>query len=218
MRIPVRLVTADGMTIAASYTAPRAQSRGAVLLLHMMPATKKSYAEFSRMLAYRGFASLSIDFRGHGDSQYGPDGYERFSDEDHQKKINDVEAGVAYLESKGFSANHVALVGASIGANFALQYAAAHPTIPAVVALSPGLNYRGVLTMPAIEGMPRSTRVYLAASSEDADSDATVEKLAERCLAKLSVKHFDGAGHGTTILDREPAFANELIDWIAKSL
>lgn len=218
MRQPVTLTTEDGVAIASSYTAPHGVPRGAVLLLHMMPATKKSYTEFARALAERGIASLSIDFRGHGDSQYGPDGYKNFSDEDQQAKINDVEAGVAFLESKGFSANRIALVGASIGANLALQYAAAHPTIPAVVALSPGLNYHGVLTMPAIDGMPRVTRVYLAASSEDAESDAAVEKLAERCLAKLTVKHFDGAGHGTTMLEREPTLANELVDWIAKSL
>lgn len=198
----VSLITEDGIQIAGIFKAGSHPS-GSVLLLHMMPATKESWIPFMDVLAARGFSSLAIDFRGHGES-----GGVR---EDHKKKILDAQAGASHLS------NLKAVVGASIGANVALQYVAALPGVPAVVALSPGLNYHGVLAMPAIEGLQRTQRAFLAASNDDPESDAAVEKLAERCLAKVMVKHFVGAGHGTTMFERAFGFMDELVDWIAES-
>lgn len=195
----VSIITEDGITIAGIFEAGL-RPTGAVLLLHMMPATKESWIPLMDALAERGLSSLAIDFRGHGES-----GGVR---EDHQKKILDAEAGAAQLT------NLKAVAGASIGANVALEFAAAHPTLPAVAALSPGLNYHGVLAMPAIEGLQRSQRAFLAASDDDPESDAAVEKLAERCLAKVTVKHPRGAGHGTNMFEHAPGFMDELVDWI----
>lgn len=211
----VSLTTEDGVVIIGVFSAAPRARRGA-LLLHMMPATKESYALFQRRLAAAGIPSLAIDFRGHGKSGGGPEGYRSFSDAQHQESLMDVDASAKFLSSRGIENNSLVLIGASIGANLALQYAAAHPDIPAVVALSPGMNYRGVLTTPAVKGITRAQRAYLAASRDDPESDAAVEKLAEISLAKTSVKHFDRAGHGTAMFEREPGFMDELIAWIMK--
>ena len=209
----VTVTAEDGVRIAGTYEASSAP-RSFALLLHMMPATKESYATFQSKLLAVGISSLAIDFRGHGESAGGPDGYQRFSDALHQSKMKDIEAAVVWLESHGATKAAITIIGASIGANLALQYAAAHQDIPAAVALSPGLNYRGVLTMPAVQGLRRTQRLYLAASRDDAESDAAVEKLAEVSLAKTTVKHFEDAGHGTTLFERNPAFMDELLLWI----
>lgn len=203
----------DGIELSGNFR-NAAGARTCALLLHMMPATKESYAAFAEKLAAAGIASLAIDFRGHGKSADGPDGYRLFSDTDHQASLHDIEAGARFLQSKGATTGTLVLVGASIGANLALQYAAAHADVPAVVALSPGLNYRGVLATPAVTGLQRSQRLYLAASNDDAESDAAVERLAEISLAKTTVKHFDRAGHGTTMFERIPEFMDELVEWI----
>lgn len=213
----IRISTEDGLQLAGVFVAARAPLHRAVLLLHMMPATKESYTAFQETLAGAGFASLAIDFRGHGESDGGPDGYRRFSDAEQQKKMLDVEAATRWLEQKGVSGRDLVIVGASIGANLALEYAAAHPDVPAVVALSPGLDYRGVLTMPAVQGLGRRQRLYLAASRDDAKSDAAIDKLAEVSLAKTQVRHFDRAGHGTSMFEREPGFMDELVAWIQSS-
>ena len=59
-----------------------------------------------------------------------------------------------------------AFIGGSIGANMALRLGADVPQIPTVVLLSPGLNYDGVQTEPAMETFG-DRPVFIVASSED---------------------------------------------------
>ena len=147
---PVLLKSIDGASITGAFYAAD-QLRGQALLLHMMPATKESWSAFAYALAERGIACLAIDFRGHGASDGGPDGYRRFSDAEHQAKRLDVDAALAWLRGKGAAPLRVA--GASIGANLAIRAAAEHDDIVACLALSPGLAYRGVTTADAVAGM-----------------------------------------------------------------
>lgn len=218
----VTFTTDDGVIIYGVIREARPSTKlraGWALLLHMMPATKESYAAFQEALVTRGVSSLAIDFRGHGESKHGPAGtldYTAFSHEDHQAKIKDVEAAVAYLEKTyGLRTADLVLVGASIGANLALQYAAAHADVPGAVLLSPGLNYRDIATMPLIQSLTRDRHLFLAGSADDEISGPAVEKLTERSLAQTDVKQFTDAGHGTRMFETYPAFLEEIADWVA---
>ncbi len=215
---PVEFTTADGVEIHGLLREAGDRRRWA-LLLHMMPATKESYGPLMEALSSRGVSSLAIDFRGHGESVHGAHGpldYKTFSHEEHQAKIRDVEAAVAYLEKhQGAATARIVLVGASIGANLALQYAAAHADVPGVVALSPGLNYRDIATMPLVQSLTRDRHLFLAGSSDDDISGPAVEKLAERSLAQTDVKLFTDAGHATRMFEKHPAFIDEIAAWVA---
>lgn len=218
----ITFLTSDGITIHGLEQVT-GDAKSWVVLLHMMPAAKESYGDFQNDLASQGVSSLAIDFRGHGESTVGPNGqkmdYKQFTDEEHQSKIRDIEAALAYLSTEhGTPPTRVVLVGASIGANLALQYAAAHADIPGVVLLSPGLNYREIVTMSFIQSMTRDRHVFLVASEDDPESSAAVDKLAERSLAKTDVRLFQTAGHGTNILGREAVFRKELVRWIMSRL
>src|SRR3989344_7123505 len=210
----INITTEDGVQIVGLWEDAGATESGAVLLLHMMPATKESYADFQSKLKAAGISSLAIDFRGHGGSVRTADGrnldYKKFSDAEHQTKIKDIEAARSWLLEKGIESSRLVLVGASIGANLALQEMANRPEIPAGVILSPGLNYRGILTVPLVGALGRGQAVYLVASADDPESAEAAEKLAEVSLAKTQVKIFKTAGHGTTMLENEPEFAKEL--------
>ncbi len=219
---PVSFSTEDGVDIHGLVREVGDGSRWA-LLLHMMPATKESYGPLQEALAARGVSSLAIDFRGHGGSRRTKDGrtldYQTFTHPEHQAKIKDIEAAVAFLErAYGATTTRLVLVGASIGANLAIQYGAAHAEVPGIVALSPGLNYRDVATMPLIQSLTRDRHVYLASSSDDEISGPAVEKLAERSLARTDVKRFADAGHGTRMFEAYPDFLEEIADWIAARL
>lgn len=216
--VNINFLTSDGITIHGLEMAA-GDAKSWAVLLHMMPATKESYGDFQNDLAAQGVSSLAIDFRGHGESTVGSNGqkldYKQFSDEEHQAKIRDVEAAMNYLSTHhGIAPTRVVLIGASIGANLALQYAAAHADIPGVVLLSPGLNYREIVTMSFIQSLTRDRHVYLIASEDDPESAGTVDKLAERSLAKTELRLFKTAGHGTNILGRETDFRKELVRWI----
>lgn len=209
----IELTTSDDVEIVGDYAGKEGSS--AVLMLHMMPATRASWKVFADKLNAAGFQTLAIDFRGHGESKGGPDGYRRFSDESHQASIHDVEAGIQFLKSK--KASKVFIAGASIGANLALWYAAEHPEVGGIILLSPGLNYRGVKAEAYIERIKVSQVVYFAASRDDSYSAETIQGLSEKTPGnvKKELKMFERAGHGTTMFEKEPVFMDELASWLS---
>lgn len=216
----VEFITEDGVMIVGEH---REGSAGgpAALLLHMMPATKESWRALAEALSARGFATLAIDLRGHGESVRGPGkrklDYRDFSDDEHKAKMKDVEAAVRWLEERGASRGRMALAGASIGANLSIAYAGEHADVPAVVALSPGLDYHGVVTKDAAAAMPRSQKLLLAASAEDEESFSSVHALA-RTKADAELQELKDAGHGTTMLERGPGFFAYVVEWITNNV
>lgn len=214
----VTIITKDGVRIVGDYYPVGAENAPVALLLHMMSSTRKSWVDFAEKLNEAGFSAFAIDLRGHGDSLNKSDGtylnYKNFSNAEHQSSIHDAEASVDFLKQKG--ANKVFIIGASIGANLALQYAAEHSDILATVLLSPGLDYRGVLTADLPSQLHAGQAAYFAASSEDSYSADSVRMLYQKTLEgiKKEEKIFDQAGHGTDIFLHEPDFEGEIISWL----
>lgn len=212
----VSFTTVDGVTIVGDHYG--AGPGPAALLLHMMPMTKESWTATAEQLLGAGFAQvLAIDLRGHGASTRGTDGemldYRRFKDEDHRRYIRDVEAAVGWLQGHGVDPSRLALAGASIGANIAIAYAADHPEIPAVAAVSAGADYHGVTLEDKVVRFAPGQALLLLASDDDAYSFAT-----HRALAKLrpdaTVEEFTGIGHGTRMFDKEPRSRDILVAWL----
>lgn len=225
----VILKTNDGVDIAADYYYAKPSRRGA-LLLHMMPADRKSWWDFALRLEDAGYRVLAIDLRGHGESSgppggeaSGPDGYKKFSDEEHQKSTLDVEAGVLFLEEEGVEREHTVLVGASIGANLALWYAAEHPEIKRLALLSPGLNYRGIEAEPLARKLHEGQGALFVTSLDDVRSGGSNTEM-NQILYNLVPHHarkkliiYKAAGHGTDMFGKEePDLAGEILEWIQK--
>jgi alpha/beta superfamily hydrolase len=211
----VQLVTSDGMQIAGTYI-PGSLPFG-IVLLHMMPAVRGSYATFASELSESDYHTLAIDLRGHGESGGGD--YQNFTDEQHQKSIMDVLAAVDYLHKQNPNMK-IGMVGASIGANLALQYAAANPTA-FVVLLSPGLNYRGIETGRMAVAVPEDLPMYFVTALDDnrveGNSNQT-ETLYNACSStKKSIQIFREGGHGTDIIARNPDFRRSLLEWMKEA-
>lgn len=217
----VTMTTEDGVEVVGDYYLAGTKNVSAVLLLHMMPATRKSWVEFAEKLNDAGFSALAIDLRGHGDSLNKSDGtylnYKNFSNAEHQSSIHDVEASANFLKQKG--ATKIIVIGASIGANLALQYAAAHHDIRSAVLLSPGLDYRGVLTDHLPEQFQRGQAVYYVVSSEDSYAAESARTLYQETSEEIKKeeKIFDQAGHGTDMFSHEPGFEDQIIAWLKTS-
>jgi len=214
----VNFDTEDGVIIYADHYASGVDGPSA-LLLHMMPATKESWSAFATALLSAGFSHvLAIDLRGHGESVHQGNArldYKQFEDADHQAKMMDVDAAVRWLEGQGVAKERLALVGASIGANLAIAYGAEHGEIPAVVALSPGLDYRGVTTPDKVAKYRSGQGLYLVASEEDELSFKTDRELAAIKNGTI-VKEFRGAGHGTAMFDKAPGLMAEVVEWLGE--
>lgn len=212
----ISLKTSDNVEIIGNYYNTNDANAPAVVLLHMIPATKESWRGLAKNLNSAGFQSLAIDLRGHGESESGPEDYKNFSDIQHQASIKDVNAGVEFFLSKGVPMEKISLIGASIGANLSLEFQASHPEIKASVLLSPGLNYKGIETEPLIKKINRDQSIFLVAGGDnDEYSTETVQKL--HALAKSEnkqLKIFSNAGHGTSILREEPELMEEIVEWL----
>ena len=208
-------LTKDGYTIAADYYA--GTNTSGVLLLHMMPADRTSWQALAAKLQESGFHVLAIDLRGHGQSTGGPNGYQVFSDAEHQQSVFDIDSSIEFLHLKGVKKIHIG--GASIGANLGLQYKAKHPEITSVMILSPGLDYHGIHSDIWIGNLRPAQAVLLVASDDDVYSFATVKTLFDHSsnLPRREVKLLTQAGHGTTMLEKNPEFINELVVWLKKA-
>jgi pimeloyl-ACP methyl ester carboxylesterase len=115
--MPVRFA-GDGVTLTAD--AEGAWSGPAVLLLHGGGQTRQSWGGTSRVLADAGFLALTVDQRGHGESDWAADG-----DYGIGAYARDVRAVAGQL------GRPVALVGASLGGLASLLALAEPPHVDA---------------------------------------------------------------------------------------
>lgn len=204
----VKIVTQDGFELVGVYRHD-GQARIAILL-HMMPATKESWDEIAQKLLERGYASFAIDMRGHGESTMGDKlDYKNFSDEQHKAKQFDVEAALVFARENGFDETRTILIGASIGANLAIRALAQHHGIPLAIALSPGLNYRGVKTDDVIQSLWPNQKVVLAASDDDQQSWESVNELHRLNHSTVLIERHS-LGHGTNMTDSDPSLTEVL--------
>lgn len=213
----ITLTTSDGVSIVGEYNKPVAAKR-AVLMLHMMPATKESWQPLSGLLNKKDIATLAIDLRGHGESTVGSGGkklnYKNFNDREHQASSLDIAASLEFLQKESFGLADTVVAGASIGANLAIQALEQYPQIKKAAALSPGLDYRGVLAAPAIKKLSGSQRLMLVAAEDDSYSADTARALAKESSAPVTLKVYPSGGHGTNLWDTQPSFLPELAEWI----
>lgn len=207
--------TKDGVKIFGDFY--DAKSKRSVLLLHILPGSRMDFDEFAELLFANGYNVLNIDERGHGDSQAWPGeigSWQEFTQNDYDKTIYDVEAAASWLSNKIFETN-LAVIGGSIGANLALLYGAkTQPKI--VVALSPGLNYKGVKTEIASRNFRQN--LLLVASKDDNYSFESCERLFEiSAAAKKEFIKYEDAGHGTRIFNSEPELKQRILDFLSKN-
>lgn len=208
------LLTKDGVQIFGDYYVGTGSC--GIVLLHMMPADRTSWHTLATKLQEAGFHVLAIDLRGHGQSAGGPNGYQTFSDAQHQQSLFDVETAAEFLRAKGVQ--RIYLGGASIGANLSLQYVAEHKEVVAVVLLSPGLDYHGIHADIWMNNLKPDQAVLLIASDDDVYSFTSVKALYDRSssLKMREVKLLTNAGHGTAMFDTNPEMMDEIVNWLKK--
>lgn len=205
------LTTSDSVSIAADYY--EAEGERFAILLHMMPATKESWEEFALELQKRGINSIAIDERGHGESAGGPNGFKEFTDAEQASKIEDVHAAWKELDKRGATKSNTVIIGASIGSNLAIVALGDQLGLSAGVALSPGLDYRSVMTESSVQALEGSQQLLIVTSREDEYSFLSSEKLAT-LNDRVEFWPQEGLGHGTTMFENDPALMNRVLDWI----
>ncbi|OGS19436.1 MAG: hypothetical protein A3J83_05425 [Elusimicrobia bacterium RIFOXYA2_FULL_40_6] len=217
-----QFIASDGMIIAGKYIPPKTSDKLTFILLHGLASSKDEWNSFETKLIERGYGYFAYDLRGHHGSSKNTSGQEVTINQivgsgqisEIEKLVSDIDGAIKYLKHKGIKKDKVGIIGASVGANISLIYAAKHKFIPLIVLLSPGWNYIGLETSNAIQSYG-ARPLGLAASPGDqyAYDTATQMVLVGRQL-KTDTAFFEGvqAQHGTQMLTDE--FDLKLLNWI----
>jgi pimeloyl-ACP methyl ester carboxylesterase len=204
---PVTITTPDGVALQAAYGGT-AKAQNGVILVHMAGRSKEDWQLFGETLSHGNVQVLAVDLRGHGASGGKPP---EGSPPDYAAMVSDVRAAVAWLHAKGCA--NVTLVGAELGANLVLNEAADDPSVRDLVLLSPGLDYKGVITTDAVRRYG-ARPLLIVASRDDTYAMRSATALDRLATGAHQVQLFDTAGKGTTMLNRAPALSSVLLGWI----
>lgn len=219
----VTFTSDDGVSLVGSYFTPRLginNSTPSVILLHMLGRDRSTWNDFAQELSHRGFAVLSVDLSGHGESIKRGNAtisYKSFAPEDFKNMTLDVKAAKEFLlKEKAANPDKMSIIGASIGANIALNYAASDHSLKSVILLSPGLNYKGISTLAAITQYKNP--VYIAAAEGDSQSAKDSQTLCQKITCAENLKIFEKTdGHGTDMFLNgalAPNLRNVIFSWL----
>lgn len=218
----VEIKTKDGVKIVGDFYPVPGPDAYAVLLLHMMPADRKSWVAFSEKLQKANIPVLAIDLRGHGESIKKEDGttlnYQNFSNEDHIASIEDVRAAYRWLKDN--NVDSIFLAGASIGANLALQHISENTDIKSGIILSPGINYVGIEALPEAKSLNLDQDIFVVAAEDDKNvsgASKMAKEIYDALASKKKLKIFETGGHGTDILSAHPDFEDTLVEFFKKA-
>lgn len=199
--------TQDGQTIAYQMYAGKAGSP-AIILIHQLRRTRTDWDSVAKWLQKTGYTVIVPDLRGHGQST---GNLETFTPEDYNKMTNDIAAMKSVLENQGANVKRLGIIGASIGANIAYNYAVQDPDVKTVVLLSPGLEYRGIIIDTTILGRP----FLVVASQDDNYSAATAQEF--RMNTNANIKMYEDAGHGTNMFSQKD-LAPTILSWLQQNV
>jgi alpha-beta hydrolase superfamily lysophospholipase len=179
----VYIVSADDVILNGRLFGPA--NEVAVILSHMQPNDQTAWFEFAEELADAGYAALTFNFRGYGDSG---------GDQEFEKLDDDLAAAVRYLHDRG--KRQVFLIGASMGGTTSIVVAA-QADVEGVVAISAPAEFEG---QNALEAVPNVTVPKLFIASEGDELAAlSIEQMLEATGEPKDSEIYPGIAHGTNL-------------------
>ena len=211
-RETIAIPGAEGLTLAGElYTPAVTGPLPGVILLHMLGSNRQAWDDTGLVetLVDNGYVVLAVDMRGHGATGGTVDWALALQD---LKQVWQAFTALATVDPERTS-----VVGASIGANMALQTSAALPEVKTAVLLSPGLDYQGVTTAVQLSAYgPRP--LLIVASEEDGYAANSAAQLAALAQGETQLELYNDAGHGTRMFAGRPDLKALILAWLDKHL
>ena len=206
----VELQTEDNITLRAIDYFNYSDISHNLILVHGLGGKKEDWESFAQFLRKKNFRVLSIDLRGHGQSDLS---WENLNEEDFEKMIFDIDVARNYLYNQTRS-RRVSLIGASLGANLIAEYLDEYgnKNIQKVVLLSPGENYRGL----SIEGIETfRDGLFVVASTKDEYSVNATNEL-KKNVRNMRTAIYGGSAHGIAMLDENSELQQDISAFISE--
>lgn len=217
----ITLTADDGWKLNARYL-KAAEDAPTVLLIHSQKSDLTEWNLWFDYLKRYGYGYLAPDLRGHGLSFVMPNGstttYAAFtlsgSNNEFNKMIRDVEAGITYLSTNGVTGDKLILVGSILGANLAIKAAAIHPDISMVAAISPVLNVNDVLSVNPLYAYGKRPLLMVAGANraKQYKEFQLLNDIAKMTCGKSNVTSMvEARGFGAEIVTRHNI--RKIFDW-----
>ncbi len=227
----LELHSSSGYKVAGIHYVLANEPGPAVLLIHDVGGDRNQWEGFLDILEKAGINSvLAIDLRGHGDSDLraksgGAAGssekvsWTDFAEEDFQEAAGDLGVAWSYLKaSRATDTTKMAVMGSLMGANYSAVFAAENPDVKSMVLLSPGVVYRGLDCLKAVEAYG-ARPVLFAAAKEDRYSAGSCGKLKENSRGTPAhLEILEGSDRGVSLISHNPGFKHFLSDWFRSTL
>ena len=187
----------DGVALVADfYAAPEETTDAPVIIaLHMLNSKRSAYEPIIPGLHAAGYAILNVDLRGHGESG---------GSRDWEAAIADIADWLDWLNTeRQLYENGLAIMGASIGANVAIITCAESQICQGAIALSPGLDYRGVRPETALVDGLADRSALLVAAQQDSSSATAIRQMFLNAQGALTARLVRGRAHGTRLFDSD---------------
>ena len=217
----VEFTTSDGVVIIGDYWTPIDMTKRApaVILLHMYRSDRSAFRPLVPALEEAGFAVLTIDMRGHGESVMPEDRQleKRVRDRDpvlFRSMNRDVFGAYRWLQHRPeVDLSRVAVVGASVGCSVALDYASRDKSVDVVVLMTPGKDYLGLDSIKHIQKYGDRPMLMLTSEEERSEGADALVPLAP----KAEVKTYDKTGiHGTRMFGQVAGVEKLIAEFLEK--
>jgi pimeloyl-ACP methyl ester carboxylesterase len=188
----ISFVTDDGLTIKGRLFG---SGETDVVFAHMYPNDQQAWWGFASEVAGQGYAALTFDFRGYGETG---------GSKDIARIDRDVAAAVRYLREHGYQ--RVILVGASMGGTAALKVAARDEfkgLVAGVAAVSAPQAFEGLAAQDDVAAI--KVPMLFVASEGDGSAVDSLEALYEKASGSKHQQLYSGDAHGTGLLESEHA-------------
>ncbi len=209
----VSIRASDGLQLRGDLYRPadREGDAPALLLLHMLGSERDAYEPLLPSLLDAGYIVLNMDLRGHGETA---------GSQDWGLAQQDVQTTLDWLrEQQGVADEQIAIIGASVGSNLALVGCANDEFCVTAVALSPGLDYRGIEPESAItEGLAERSALLIAAHDDSFSRDTVIVFFGE-APGDIAARLYPGRAHGTALFREElESVSGLIVEWLGQHL
>lgn len=161
----------------------------AVLLLHGFGEDRTVWNEFKKALLAKGFAVMTLDLRGHGESKTKNNqpitASKDWRTSPHEFPV-DVDAALTWLKTQTrINSNKIAVIGTDVGASLALIASGRFRQVRTVVAVNPNLREGQEMAGGAQDFKPRSALIFASSEAEGNSVIGAVQTPAQvRALSK----------------------------------
>jgi esterase/lipase len=218
----INFAAEDGFELQGNYYAGELEGAGA-LLLHDCNHTRKSYELLAKLLASEGIHTLTMDFRGYGESisdEFSRHNIKRRTRDivEYQSELAkitaywpaDVISAYQFLQAKTTRNQKISVVAMGCAAEQAVALAE-KIHINNFVMISPQMEYIEKERFKNLFDMP----VYFTSSAHNIEAYKTATELFEWNGDKLSKFHiFKGSRSGHALLNGDNYLARDIASWL----